>query len=605
MRARILLFAAVVAVALALNLARLSLSIGQTGEDTLRGRLAMSSTALKAQLDLIDARLAPRAVADVPDLVEATRAPSEASQPIPRPDERALRAAASALSPEPDLVAVATPVGAIASRRAKPAIFLEDPAQLPLAKAALEGNPVPGFAVFEGAVYRVGASRVPGNPAAAVVGTLVDDRFAQQLKSQVDADVTLVQGGKVIASSLQGEERARAAHWVVAPAPGYGVMRINLPLLGTALSGKLPCCEGQYAVRGVLVPIDGGVQAALTVPASPYFAWLGRYQAFYLAGLALFVLFSILWAALARTPKPIIQRVEVPVEDVPVVRVMPRTTPAPSLDVGEARAEPPPKGEVPWSRGSGELPMPQQAELDAEVSAPKPAEAHAMFDADTFMPTAGQITQEQPQALTAEEAGLVEASPEPGTDSGRSATNGDLGIGALDPAVAPEPSFESGAEAPAPPFPGDEPTRIEPVSAALLDKMRERDEEQATPAPAGEQGWGSLVQGSDSPERTQESLPPVMEPAAGPEANVTMKDFSLPALEDSDPDEAHWRETFDKFKELKAQLGEPADKISFEKFAAKLRKNRADLLVKHHCKGVRFSVYEKEGKAAIKASAIR
>ena len=79
-----------------------------------------------------------------------------------------------------------------------------------MAKAALEGNPAPVFANFEGAVYRVAAARIPGNGAAAVVGMLVDDRFAAQLKSQVDADVTLVQAGKVLESSLpQSEERTR------------------------------------------------------------------------------------------------------------------------------------------------------------------------------------------------------------------------------------------------------------------------------------------------------------------------------------------------------------------------------------------------------------
>src|SRR2546422_1061458 len=128
------------------------------------------------------------------------------------------------------------------------------------------------------------------------------------------------------------------------------------------------------------------------------------------------------------------------------------------------------------------------------------------------------------------------------------------------------------SEPAAEPFPGDEPTRVEPVSAALIEKLRERDEE--VPAQEGS-------------------------------AAVTMQDFSLPAAEESDPDEEHWRETFDRFRELKAQLGEPADRISFERFAAKLKKNRADLVAKHNCKGVRFSVYEKDGKAAIRASAIR
>ena len=63
----------------------------------------------------------------------------------------------------------------------------------------------------------------------------------------------------------------------------------------------------------------------------------------------------------------------------------------------------------------------------------------------------------------------------------------------------------------------------------------------------------------------------------------------MPAVEETDPDETHWRETYDRFRELKLQLGEPADRLSFEKFAAKLKKNRTDLLAKHNCKGVRFS----------------
>ena len=38
---------------------------------------------------------------------------------------------------------------------------------------------------------------------------------------------------------------------------------------------------------------------------------------------------------------------------------------------------------------------------------------------------------------------------------------------------------------------------------------------------------------------------------------------------------------------------------------AVMKKNRADMMAKHNCKGVRFSVYEKDGKAAIKASVVR
>src|SRR2546427_11688908 len=103
MKARIWIFTAVVALALALNLARVSLSIAQTGEDTMRARVAAPSTALRGQLDLLDARLAPRAVAMMPDLIEVVRGGE--GKPPARPDERALRAPGSGPAPGPDLFA--------------------------------------------------------------------------------------------------------------------------------------------------------------------------------------------------------------------------------------------------------------------------------------------------------------------------------------------------------------------------------------------------------------------------------------------------------------------------------------------------------------------
>ena len=631
MRGRIWIFAVLVAAALAIHLVLLSAKAAQSGEDNLRARLAQSTSALHAQLELLDARLVPRAVAAAPDLIEATRPPADPTQPLARPDERALRAAAaSALSPAPDLLAVVNGQGAIVSRRARAAQGLDDAAGLPLAKAALEGNPPPAFATFDGAVYRVAAARIPGNGAAAVVGTLVDDRMAAQLKSQVDADVTLVQGGKVLASSLpQGEERARLLRWTASPAPGYGVLQVWLPGIGTALSGKLPRGGTRYAVRGALLPLDSGVQAALTVPAGPYLGWLGRYQAFYALGLALFLIFSLVWGLLARPAPAPLSRIS---EPVPAAFPQPARS-APSLlgtDVGEPRTAPPPTADVPWPAAESpevtqKSPPPRMVDsLDPEIPPPAQVAAHPMWSADPFTPTPAPLEVE-PEAISAEEASLVEAEPvaeplegEPGSpkksesDQASSAAKGDFSFAGLldDGRAAPAPADEArpslaeargapSAEEPAP-FPGDEPTLVEPVSAALLDKLRERDEELSQ---AANPGWGSLVPVGDPLDRTPESAPPAMDPVA--EANVTMHDFSMPALETQDPDAQHWHETYDRFRELKGQLGEPADKINFEKFAAKLKKNRAGLLARHSCKGVRFSVYEKDGKAAIKATAIR
>ena len=84
MRTRFWIFAGLVALVFAVNLALVSLRIAQTGEDTVRARLALAGSALRAQVDLLDARLSPRAVATLPELIEASR-----------PDERTLRAAAA------------------------------------------------------------------------------------------------------------------------------------------------------------------------------------------------------------------------------------------------------------------------------------------------------------------------------------------------------------------------------------------------------------------------------------------------------------------------------------------------------------------------------
>jgi hypothetical protein len=75
-----------------------------------------------------------------------------------------------------------------------------------------------------------------------------------------------------------------------------------------------------------------------------------------------------------------------------------------------------------------------------------------------------------------------------------------------------------------------------------------------------------------------------------------------PPVED---EAAEWKRVYEEFVRLKKECGEPTDGISFEKFKNTLRKNRDQLLQRHACKSVRFSVYVKEGKAALKASPVR
>jgi hypothetical protein len=68
---------------------------------------------------------------------------------------------------------------------------------------------------------------------------------------------------------------------------------------------------------------------------------------------------------------------------------------------------------------------------------------------------------------------------------------------------------------------------------------------------------------------------------------------------------AEWLSVYDDFVKTKKQCGEPTDGLTFEKFQHTLKKNRDQLIQRHSCKRVRFSVYVKEGRASLKATPVR
>jgi hypothetical protein len=72
----------------------------------------------------------------------------------------------------------------------------------------------------------------------------------------------------------------------------------------------------------------------------------------------------------------------------------------------------------------------------------------------------------------------------------------------------------------------------------------------------------------------------------------------------ADPLEIELRGVFDEFLETKQNCGEPTEGITYDKFAEKLRSNRANLIAKYSCKTVKFQVYIKDGKAALKATPV-
>ncbi|MDP2344685.1 MAG: MXAN_5187 C-terminal domain-containing protein [Deltaproteobacteria bacterium] len=70
-------------------------------------------------------------------------------------------------------------------------------------------------------------------------------------------------------------------------------------------------------------------------------------------------------------------------------------------------------------------------------------------------------------------------------------------------------------------------------------------------------------------------------------------------------DEAHYKEVYEKFVQSRIECGEDTSDLSYERFVAKLLKNRQQIVEKHKAKSVRFQVYVKDGKAALRALPVR
>ena len=80
-------------------------------------------------------------------------------------------------------------------------------------------------------------------------------------------------------------------------------------------------------------------------------------------------------------------------------------------------------------------------------------------------------------------------------------------------------------------------------------------------------------------------------------------------LEQSGPgeqsEEAHFREVFDEFVATQRECGGPVAGLSFDKFVSKLHAAREQVMKRHNAASVRFTVYVKEGRAALKASPVK
>ncbi len=103
--------------------------------------------------------------------------------------------------------------------------------------------------------------------------------------------------------------------------------------------------------------------------------------------------------------------------------------------------------------------------------------------------------------------------------------------------------------------------------------------------------------------------PPPKRPGAAPGAPAASAPAPEPAAASAPGDDfdeiADWRRVYEEFIALKKQCGEDAGSLTFEKFKGTLQRNKDALVARHNCSRVKFTVYVKEGKAALKASPVK
>lgn len=94
---------------------------------------------------------------------------------------------------------------------------------------------------------------------------------------------------------------------------------------------------------------------------------------------------------------------------------------------------------------------------------------------------------------------------------------------------------------------------------------------------------------------------PAPPPAGG---SAPMNGGGIPAV-GSEEEQAYFHQIYQEFIGLKNRLGESTDQLTFDRFVGTLRKNRDTLISRYNCKQVKFQVYEKDGKASLKATPVR
>ncbi len=102
----------------------------------------------------------------------------------------------------------------------------------------------------------------------------------------------------------------------------------------------------------------------------------------------------------------------------------------------------------------------------------------------------------------------------------------------------------------------------------------------------------------DKASSAADKKPEVSSPEVDPDEAPTIAN-------DSAGSSGYFEQIFQEFMTMKKKCGESTENLTFERFSKKLQKNQDALIAKRSCSSVKFQVYEKDGKAALKASPVK
>lgn len=146
-------------------------------------------------------------------------------------------------------------------------------------------------------------------------------------------------------------------------------------------------------------------------------------------------------------------------------------------------------------------------------------------------------------------------------------------------------------------FPGDAASSASAVSNPMASKPMASAPQRNLPLPTSLRGVPKAA-----PAAAEEAPGAPEAPARRPPPPRAHAHAAVPA---DDSKQETWRAVFEDFVRIKEQCGESVEGLTYEKFEVTLKKNESSLMKHHAATSVKFSVYVKDGKAALKASPVR